>query len=1186
MTVQENEVPLLQKISRKKLKRQRAQDDHQVEFDPSALKKKSTSRASSFVRADSVNERYARVGDSSSAKKYTLPLLQLTEDGDFEALKQLLKLGADVNQKDEETEYTALHIACKNDSCDIANLLLSEGADCNAQDKVEQTPLHIAVKKDHQLCCQILLGNEKLKINTYNKTHDTALHLAAKEGRHDICRMILGHRDAKVNVKNKKGITPLHYAAQENQRDILELLLTNHADWKCKDNHSYLALHYAAQKGFQECCRVLINNISEADKEKQLKTPLKDGKTPLMLAAKGGHHKCCEVMGFVNIKATDKEWNTALHFAAQGGYDYTVTQLLEAGADPNAQNKKGSAPVLEAAGKKKFGCLKILAEKGANLNVSDKQGKNVLHYAAEKNAVETLKFLVSFPVLITIIDKKDNSNCSPLHLAIKKEADDCALLLLDMGASPVEPCSGGLTPLHLAADKGSTSVCEVLLAKKEVQVSQENDSRATPLHMAAFHGSTDVCQMLIRRGARITAVDAEGRTALHVASAEGHPNVVKYLSKKGLPLKVKDDTGSGALHLAASKGSLACCEVLVSYAKASCWELDQNGNLPLDRAFKDKNKLSEEDLEKHDQVFKFLLMNLCYKVNTDRHLRIHRYMHKALEDGRVVIVEAIVDSCWWEAGISGENRHQCQNFRSLIKDHPCIALKLQNKCIICCKENGSKVIYDFRLFEDNYYIPSAIDPLAKSPFDPKTHQVLPKASAFVEDGLKWKEQHPLTLMIDHQRHQLLHHPLVRTWLWRKWSSYIYIIFLIRFLIEILFAVFLTCFMGIADNWMHVEEKCKLLSNGTTTKQEFCTIADNLSSRLSQNNGSSFGNTTEDPSPLPQFSDLEDDNLLCVENYMAAIGMKRLLWSGLLALTSVLILLELNFVIRLRKLYFTQPDHYLQDIRIIFTLAVLIPGGICEFHYVILKVENWQSGIVALLLTWLHLINTMNELPAFSVFMPVTSSFIKSFFKVIFYIIMIIFVFAFTFHLLLRDQSAFSTVPQAMVKTIVWMLGDLAYDDTFLPEEQALYYPIMVNSLFVVFVTILGGFIANMVITQPANKLENFRDKALFHRAASRTKLFLKLDICFPFFRKRRTVGSFVDDESKNINFLLKRIVMLDTKEEFRPDKEVSPLQLQLEEVNKQFAALQIQFQEQREEVKDLKHQINFLVKILSEQKQS
>lgn len=209
-------------------------------------------------------------------------------------------------------------------------------------------------------------------------------------------------------------------------------------------------------------------------------------------------------------------------------------------------------------------------------------------------------------------------------------------------------------------------------------------------------------------------------------------------------------------------------------------------------------------------------------------------------------------------------------------------------------------------------------------------------------------------------------------------------------------------------------------------------------------------------------------------------------------------------------------------------------------------------------------------------MPITNSFMKSFFKVLFYIIMLVFVFAFIFHLLLQDQDAFFTVPQAMVKTIVWMLGDLAYDDTFLAEKNTLLYPVMVNILFVVFVTVIGGFIVNLIITQPSNKLDDFREKASFHLAANRVALFLRLDICFPFFKKMRMTQFFVDDiKDKHHNFLTRKLLMLDMKEE--APEAPTPIEVQLEEQRKHISMLLNLQMEQKEEIQELKHQLKILV---------
>lgn len=570
---------------------------------------------------------------------YEEELLQSVEEEDYEACKELLEGGADVNMKDKMTESTALHIAAKNGYWDIIELLINNKADYNAQDILLRSPLHLAVDKDQFNCCEKLLENENIDVNIKDKNDDTPLHCAAKQGRLRTCILLLNHTKTDVNAKNKRGMNPLHVAAHENQSNIIRILMDKGADWKMQDKNLHWPIHYAAQKGFPESCEALLLKCSDADKDKQLKAALRDGKTPLMLAAKCGHHKCCTKLSKAYINAKDKQNHTALHYAAIGGFENTVAELLDMGADPNTQNKDGKAPIHEAASKKKVGCLKLLCTqrevpeaKLTKLDVIDKQHKTVFHYAAQKNAQECLTHLLENDSLKKNIDSKDIDSRAPLHLAIKHDAVECAQILLENGASPVEKCNGGMTPLHLVADKGFTSICELLLAKPEVQVSQENDTRATPLHMAALHGSTDVCQMLFRKGARLNAVDKHGQTALHIASLKGHTNVVKFLTRKGVPLKAKDDKGSTALHYAAAQGSLECCKALVNSVSIKN-DADPNGCLPLDCAFENK----------HDCVFWYLLKLLPYEDNQEqkkkalehRMLVFHEYMHTALEEKRL-----------------------------------------------------------------------------------------------------------------------------------------------------------------------------------------------------------------------------------------------------------------------------------------------------------------------------------------------------------------------------------------------------------------------------------------------------------------------------------------------------------------------------------------------------------------------
>ncbi|XP_045606736.1 transient receptor potential cation channel subfamily A member 1 homolog isoform X2 [Procambarus clarkii] len=1165
-TTDKSQIPLLQKVSRKALKKQKRivkDGTHVVNIDD--ISKHHTKTRPHYERAVSVRERYDRVGDPINAHTYTEELLQKAEDNDFDACQNLLEKGAIVNIEDEKTKLTALHIAAKNGQHDILNLLLTKGADCNAQDNTGHSPLHLAVTKDYPFCCEILLKCTDLKVNIQNKTLDTPLHRAAKEGRIHICTMILQHNNIEINVRNDKGMSPLHLATLENHAEVIKLLIENGADCKMQDKYFHLPLHYAAQKGFPECCEVLLSICSDADKEKQLTVVLKDRKTPLMLAAKGGHHKCCAKLGNTSINAVDKEGNTALHYAAIGGFENTIELLLTMGAEPNTQNKKRKAPVHEAAGKKKSSCLKLLKDNCAKFDVVDEQNRTVLHYAAEKNAEDCLQYLLSLPDL-KILDKKDKERCTALHIAIKRESVECAHILLKSGASPIEQCIGKMTPLHLAADKGYTSLCEVLLAKDIVQVSQENGKKATPLHLAALHGSVDVCQMLLRKGARLSAVDTNGRTALHIAANKGCGSVVKFLTKKGITQRTKDDTGSTALHLAASEGSLECCQLLVASAKATCNDIDHNGKLPFDRAFE----------KKHDSVFRFLLLQLPYKKDEEKRMAcLHEYINIALEENRLTVVEAIIDSSWWQAGFRSKNEHHCQNFRQLVEYHPGLALKVQDKCV---DRSKSKTIYDFRFYEDNYYIPTASSKTDESPFESESGKVHQNAQTFTQDDLEWKNRHPLTLMVSHSRHQLLKHSLTNAWLLHKWRSYIYLIFLALLLLELLFVGCLMAFMGSTDNWSHIETRCNL------TREQFCRLSETWQEMKEPTStpdtlieGSLSKEISENFTLLP---DNSTGSKLQFMKCNEAVPVKHGVFVCLLIITSITLLLECNYMYRLRNEYLSF-NNLMQICRLIFSIIIIVPRGRCEFDHHILYVEHWQCGILALLVAWLHLINMLNQLPMLSVFMPITQSFLKSFFKVVFYIAMLIFIFAFIFHLLLRDQTAFFTVPQAMVKTIVWMLGDLAYDDTFLNDDHQLVYPVMVNLLFVVFVTTIGGFIVNLVITQPSEKLDSFRDKAVFYRAASRCTLFLKLEICFPFFRKYRTRGTYVDEETEvnGYNVLTKKLLLLDSKEDAETEP-TNPLQLQLENQHQQINTLLTLHMEQREEIRDLKHTLNLMAKSL------
>ncbi|KAG0721622.1 Ankyrin-1 [Chionoecetes opilio] len=460
---------------------------------------------------------------------------------------------------------TSLHCAAKAGFSEMLGHLLDQGADCNAQDKSGDTSLHLAVTKGHLQCCEKLLLCSSLRVNEKNKAKLSPLHTAAKLGQRNACDLILQHSGADIDIKNKANKTPLHFAAHKNYHEVIELLLDKGANWKLRDKRTYMPLHYAAEKGFENSCEHLMKAFKKDKNSKTLKLNLKDMKTPLMLAAKGGHHRCCKKLPLHDINKQDNYENTALFYAVEGDYQKTVSFLLE---------------------------------KSADTTIKSKAGRTVLHQAAKNKADECLSYLLNKQNTRDLLSAKvEKSGFTPLHEAINSEALTCAKMLLEHNASFTETCKGGMTPLHLAAKQGDPGICSLLMSYDETAVNKENERQETPLHMAAMHGCKDACKVLIQRGTHVLAKDKDGRTALHLAADREHEQVLTLLMRRGASPYIKDDSGATPLHLAASKGHLKCCQILVNNAKRLIQEEDEENKLSIDKAFENK----------HDDVFAFLI---------------------------------------------------------------------------------------------------------------------------------------------------------------------------------------------------------------------------------------------------------------------------------------------------------------------------------------------------------------------------------------------------------------------------------------------------------------------------------------------------------------------------------------------------------------------------------------------------
>jgi hypothetical protein len=134
-----------------------------------------------------------------------------------------------------------------------------------------------------------------------------------------------------------------------------------------------------------------------------------------------------------------------------------------------------------------------------------------------------------------------------IHSACRlNDADRVRELLVEDLSQAGLPHGAGYTPLHLAA-RGAACDCAALLLDAGADVNADTNSLVTPLHRAA---SVDVSALLIERGADVDAQDAKGRTPLFLACQAGAADIAEFLIVLGAKTTIRNDKGKSPLDVA------------------------------------------------------------------------------------------------------------------------------------------------------------------------------------------------------------------------------------------------------------------------------------------------------------------------------------------------------------------------------------------------------------------------------------------------------------------------------------------------------------------------------------------------------------------------------------------------------------------------------------------------------------
>jgi tankyrase len=114
---------------------------------------------------------------------------------------------------------TPLHLAAGYNNLEVAEYLLEQGADVNAQDKGGLIPLHNASSYGHLDIAALLIKYNTI-VNATDKWGFTPLHEATQKGRTQLCALLLAH-GADPTLKNQEGQTPLDLATADDVKCLL-----------------------------------------------------------------------------------------------------------------------------------------------------------------------------------------------------------------------------------------------------------------------------------------------------------------------------------------------------------------------------------------------------------------------------------------------------------------------------------------------------------------------------------------------------------------------------------------------------------------------------------------------------------------------------------------------------------------------------------------------------------------------------------------------------------------------------------------------------------------------------------------------------------------------------------------------------------------------------------------------------
>uniref|UniRef100_A0A3B4BZD6 K Homology domain-containing protein n=1 Tax=Pygocentrus nattereri TaxID=42514 RepID=A0A3B4BZD6_PYGNA len=498
------------------------------------------------------------------------PLMEAAREGHEEMVALLLAQGANINAQTEETQETALTLACCGGFLEVADFLIKAGADIELGCS---TPLMEAAQEGHLELVKYLLA-AAANVHATTATGDTALTYACENGHTDVADVLL-QTGADLEHESEGGRTPLMKAARAGHLCTVQFLISKGANVnRATANNDHTVVSLACAGGHLAVVELLLAHGADPTHR------LKDGSTMLIEAAKGGHTNVVSYLldypnNILSVPAPDlSQLTPPSHDTSQA--PRVPFQALAMVVPPQEPDRVPSTiatppPVTNKAVSSRVPMLTTTT--------------SPIPQPTTQTPISTVTPPSMLPLYPSVdIDAHTESNHdTALTLACAGGHEELVSVLIARGANIEHRDKKGFTPLILAATAGHVGVVEILLDKGGDIEAQSERTKDTPLSLACSGGRQEVVELLLLRGANKEHRNVSDYTPLSLAASGGYVNIIKILLNAGAEINSRTGSklGISPLMLAAMNGHVPAVKLLLDMGSDINAQIETNRNTAL-----------------------------------------------------------------------------------------------------------------------------------------------------------------------------------------------------------------------------------------------------------------------------------------------------------------------------------------------------------------------------------------------------------------------------------------------------------------------------------------------------------------------------------------------------------------------------------------------------------------------------